>query len=264
MAGRPSKEGLDYFPLDCHMEDSIKLIQAEFGLKGFAVVVKLLQKIYGDKGYYCEWNKDVLLLFMAENAVPSDSKNMIEEILSACIKRNIFSRELYESYGILTSRGIQKRYLVAVYERKQVEMKKEYLLVDVTQNQKNVVVNSIYPTMNNINPSENEQSKGKEKKVKESKGNNIYFPGDESLNQSFADYVEMRKQLKKPMTEKAVDLAIKKLTTLSTSPLSDNMDNDMAIQILEQSVLNSWLGLFPLKEDKSGGQKNSGIDWSRV
>lgn len=264
MAGRPVKEGLDYFPLDCHMEDNIKLIQAEFGLKGFAVVVKLLQKIYGDKGYYCEWNKDVLLLFMAENAVPSDSKNMIEEILSACIKRNIFSRELYESYGILTSRGIQKRYLVAVYERKQVEMKKEYLLVDVTQNHKNVVVNSICLTINNINRSENEQSKGKEKKVKESKGKNIYFPGDESLNQSFVDYVEMRKQLKKPMTEKAIDLAIKKLTTLSTPPLSDNMDNDMAIQILEQSVLNSWLGLFPLKEDKTGSRKGSGVDWSKV
>ena len=38
---RPLKEGIDYFSLDCYMDDKIKMIQAEFGLKGFAIVVKL-------------------------------------------------------------------------------------------------------------------------------------------------------------------------------------------------------------------------------
>lgn len=33
MAGRPTKAGLDYFELDCHMEEKVRLIQAEFGLK---------------------------------------------------------------------------------------------------------------------------------------------------------------------------------------------------------------------------------------
>ena len=54
--GRQIKEGLDYFDLSCQMDDKIKLIQAEFGLKGFAVVVKLYQKIYGGHGMkmsYC-------------------------------------------------------------------------------------------------------------------------------------------------------------------------------------------------------------------
>lgn len=74
---RPIKEGLDYFELDCQMNDKIKLIQAEFGLKGFAIVVKLYQKIYGGHGYYCEWNEDILLLFMSENGLSSDSKNLI-------------------------------------------------------------------------------------------------------------------------------------------------------------------------------------------
>ena len=50
MAGRPTKAGLDYFELDCHMEEKVRLIQAEFGLKGFAVLVKLYQKIYGGFG----------------------------------------------------------------------------------------------------------------------------------------------------------------------------------------------------------------------
>ena len=58
MAGRQNKVGLDYFELDCQMEEKVRLIQAEYGLKGFAVFVKLLQKIYGERGYYCEWTQD--------------------------------------------------------------------------------------------------------------------------------------------------------------------------------------------------------------
>ena len=38
-----------------------------------------------------------------------------------------------------------------------------------------------------------------------------YFPNDETLDNAFADYVAMRKQIKKPMTDRAIDLAIKKL-----------------------------------------------------
>ena len=74
MAGRHNKVGLDYFELDCLLNDKIRLIQAEFGLKGFAVIVKLYQKIYGGNGYYCEWNEDILLLFLVENGLNSDSK----------------------------------------------------------------------------------------------------------------------------------------------------------------------------------------------
>jgi len=169
MAGRPTKAGLDYFELDCHMDEKVKLIQAEFGLKGFAVVVKLYQQIYGQNGYYCEWNDDMLLLFMSENGVPCDSKNLIKEIVSACIRRNIFSEELFKKYGILTSPGVQKRYLNAVSRRESVELKKEYLLVSVGKNMKNVVINSISVDRNSINVSKNPQSKGKESRVKERK-----------------------------------------------------------------------------------------------
>ena len=101
---RPIKEGLDYFELDCQLEEKVRLIQAEYGLKGFAIVVKLYQKIYGGFGYYCEWNEDSSLLFMSENGVSSrDEKNLINEIVAACIRRNIFSEKLFIEFGILTS-----------------------------------------------------------------------------------------------------------------------------------------------------------------
>ena len=157
---RPVKEGLDYFELDCHMEEKVRLIQAEFGLKGFAIVVKLYQKIYGGFGYYCEWNEDSLLLFMSENGVSSrDEKNLISEIVAACIRRNIFSEKLFKEFGILTSYGVQKRYLNAVSRREKVELIKEYLLISVGKNQDNVCINSINANRNSVNVCSNSQSR---------------------------------------------------------------------------------------------------------
>ena len=55
------KSGLEYFPLDVHLDEKFELIEAEFGLTGFAVIVKLFQRIYGGQGYYCEWTNEVAL-----------------------------------------------------------------------------------------------------------------------------------------------------------------------------------------------------------
>lgn len=82
-----------------------------------------------------------------------------------------------------------------------------------------------------------------------------YYPNDEKLNQAFADYVAMRKQIKSPMTDRAVELAISKLEKLSGG------DNDKAIAILEQSVMNSWKGLFELKETHDKPQQSLAEKW---
>ena len=154
--------GINYFPLNVHLDDKFELIEAEFGLKGFAIVVKLFQKIYGQQGYYCEWTEDVALLFGKNVGLGGDA---VSEIVRAAIKRGIFDSELYDKYQILTSRGIQERYFEAVSRRKEVEVRKEYLLIKVDQIYKNVrILNE------NVNISEQkkvEESKVKEKKVEE-------------------------------------------------------------------------------------------------
>lgn len=167
MAGRQGKVALDYFELDCRMDEKVKLIRAEYGLKGFAIVVMMYQHIYGgDYGYYCEWDEERLLLFMSENGLIGESKNLIEEVVHACIRRNIFSEELFKKYGILTSSGVQKQYLKAAAKRESVELKKEYLLINVGKNKKNVVINSISGGRNSISDGRNEQSR-EEKSIEE-------------------------------------------------------------------------------------------------
>lgn len=187
---RPTKIGLDYFELDCHMDEKVELIEAEYGLKGFAILVKLYQSIYSGFGYYCEWTPDISVLwarrlgvahgvdsgnldFVDDKscALPGFPNNLINNVVAASIRRNIFSEELFNEYRILTSSGIQKRYLNAVSRREKVELKKEYLLISVGKNAKNVVINSISVDRNKKNVGDNTQRRVEKSRV--NKSNNI-------------------------------------------------------------------------------------------
>ena len=169
--GRQNKVGLDYFELDCHMDEKVRLIQAEYGLKGFAVFVKLLQEIYGGNGYYCEWTQDRELLFASENGLSNGSLQLLRDIVSACVRRNIFSERLFKEYGILTSSGVQKQYLKATVKREVVELKKEYLLISVPENRENVVMNVISDGRKEVKGGINTQSK--EEKSREKNNNKL-------------------------------------------------------------------------------------------
>lgn len=108
-----------------------------------------------------------------------------------------------------------------------------------------------------INIESNTDIKTKKKKEKKEI---VYYPNDEKLDIAFKDYLNMRKEIKKPMTKRAVELAMSRLQQLSDG------DNDIAIQILEQSVMNSWMGLFELKTSlnkEDGTSNNSGCSKDR-
>ena len=109
---------------------------------------------------------------------------------------------------------------------------------------------------------EDKNAKNEKKQTKEPKRKQpeVYYPNDERLNQAFVDFVEMRKKIKKPLvTDRAVTRAMNRLQRLS------NGDNDLAIQILEQSIFHDWQDLYELKDgknDQTGRKEN--IDWSKV
>ncbi len=93
-----------------------------------------------------------------------------------------------------------------------------------------------------------------------------YFPNDELLDEAFRGYVAMRKQIKKPLTDRAIKLAISKLKEMAKLPFTDSIDSDTAIEILNQSVMNSWQGLFPLKNEhkKNNSKTSDSYDWDRI
>ena len=134
--GRPLKKGLDYFSLDCHIDDKLKFIISCFGMKGFAIVIRIWQKIYGEEGYFAYWSQDVALMFAFENGC---GVNVVNEVVESCLNRDIFSREMFDKHGILTSKGIQKRYLEATKRRENSKIEDRYLLLNAPKKSKNQV-----------------------------------------------------------------------------------------------------------------------------
>lgn len=71
------------------------------------------------------------------------------------------------------------------------------------------------------------------------------------LQKTLRDFIIMRKELKKPLTTRALELLLDKINKIGTNDYHK-------IQILEQSIMNSWQGVFELKQDyKSSKESNN-------
>lgn len=111
---------------------------------------------------------------------------------------------------------------------------------------------------------DNEKCKADEQKVKGSLNNNIAnnkvdyidkekpktvgsliegYTDNEDLQKALMDFAKMRKTIKKPLTQRAMELLFDKLDKLAT-------DDNTKIEILNQSIMNNWQGVFELKETK--------------
>ena len=69
----------------------------------------------------------------------------------------------------------------------------------------------------------------------------IYYE-DEELQKTFLDYLELRQNIKAVNTERAIKLLINNLEKIAS-------DTVTKIKVIEQSIMNSWKGVFPLKND---------------
>lgn len=76
------------------------------------------------------------------------------------------------------------------------------------------------------------------------------YTDNEDLKETLEEFLKMRKSIKKPMTNKAMELLLKKLNGMTCK-------NDEKIAILNQSIFNSWQGIFPLKEGAQDGRKSN-------
>lgn len=105
---RISKQGLDYFPMDIDIFNDLKirkLIKYQGG-KAISVYALLLCNIYKN-GYYMEWDKEIP--FICSELTGFDEV-YISEVIKNCLTLGLFSKELFDKYGVLTSKGIQERY----------------------------------------------------------------------------------------------------------------------------------------------------------
>ncbi len=129
---RPQKEGLDYFPLDVDIAEDkrVQFVVGKCGQEGFATVIHLLMAIYRN-GYYLTW--DELELYSTSQRI-NLPVNTISEVVSHLLNYGFFDKEKFDLFGILTSHGIQTRYLRACEYRKKVKFVKEFCLITPADN----------------------------------------------------------------------------------------------------------------------------------
>lgn len=127
---RPNKMGLDYFPFDIDFfeDEKIVAISGEFGIKGEIVAIKLLCAIYKN-GYFILWND--LMKFKLLKNLPGVSSELLDSIMNRLVLWGFFDKDLFDSMGVLTSAGIQKRYFKISKRRKSVDDFR-YLLVEIS------------------------------------------------------------------------------------------------------------------------------------
>lgn len=75
-----------------------------------------------------------------------------------------------------------------------------------------------------------------------------YFPDNDVLEETFNEFRKMRNTIKKPMTDRAIELMIKKLERMTADPLKKQ-------KILEQSITHCWQDIYELKNEAAAQKK---------
>jgi DNA replication protein DnaD len=80
------------------------------------------------------------------------------------------------------------------------------------------------------------------------------FTSNLGLIEAINSFIEMRKKLKKPMTDHALELMLKKLNKFSS-------DDAIKIEIINQSILGGWTDIYELKQQKLPFTNSNWKDW---
>ncbi len=263
---RQIKQGIDYYPMDVNFLNDIKVrkVLRGCGAQSMAVILYLLGNIYRDEGYYMRWDDEEDPFLVSD--VVGVSEGAVRETIKKSLQVEFFDSKLFEKESILTSKGIQQRFMEATVRRISVNIKAAYWLLDKTGanmvvEKINVYRNSINVDNNSKNVDDNQQSKVKESKVNINinTNNNTSLYKGQNVNSftvcvdNFTKNVELKKQLtsfarlrasrKKSFTAETFRLFLEQLKSLSGN------DETVMLEILRASIMNGWINIYPLKDD---------------
>jgi len=218
---RPTKQGIDYFPLDCQFDDKIEMYLIEKGAVGLGVLISIWQMIYSNEGYYIKDSKDIHLLIKRKIDVDI---NEVSDCINVCLERNVFDEGKYKKHNILTSKAMQKRYFEAAKKKKSVQVDVDYLINGIDSYD-----NWVYSGGNAANVKEEVKVKEKVKEYEKISGLNII---------AFEEFIKFRSELKKKLTESGLIKSAKQLSSFGS------IEKQQAI--VDKSIANGWQGLFDI------------------
>lgn len=189
---RPVKKGLSYFPMDIDIFQDIKvrkLIKYQGG-KAFSVYAYLLCNIYKD-GYYMRWDNE--LPFIVSEITGYDEA-YIHEVIKSCLNIGLFSKPLFEKEKVLTSKGIQERFMLVMKSSNRVSEISELNLVSSEEIQVSSEETMVNSGKLPISSESGTQKKRKEKEIKENHSedkSSCHLIGDEHASIPRINYVEI-------------------------------------------------------------------------
>lgn len=132
------------------------------------VYALLLCFIY-KSGYYIRWDEELPFAISEQTGY---DEAYIREVIKSCVTLGLFSRELFENEGVLTSRGIQERYAEICELSRRVYVIEQFNLISEQKEEVSAQKKAISVQKNDINVQKTAISATK-RKVNKTKKENI-------------------------------------------------------------------------------------------
>jgi len=227
---RLQKDVVSYFPHDANacMGDTLTVLQSRFGNDGYAFWFKLLEKLASTDGHCLDVSdKTRWHLLLAKIGVDEITG---VEIMKLLVEMKAIDSELWESRLIWCQNLVQN--VADVYKNRKRELPQKPIITE-----KKAITTVEMPITTGL---------GTQSKVKESKGNNTNGVLPNWIDKTtWETFLEMRKTKRAVPTEKAKELLIKELEKLKTAGDDPN-------EVLNQSIMRNYTGVFPLKGGQGG------------
>lgn len=143
------------------------LIEAQ-GWIGFAIYFYLCQKAYASDGYFYRWSY-ANAATTARRMGGGIGSETIRQVVGLCLQIGLFDKRLFDRESILTSKGIQRHYIIAIQKRAFKEVEEKLWLLNEEESESVIVVPESVDSLPENGDSLPENTT-KESKVKESKG----------------------------------------------------------------------------------------------
>lgn len=254
---RPIKDGVDYFPFDVDFfqDKKIRILKSEFGAKGITVLIALFCEIYRTHGYYLKWDDDDCFI-MADAVGCGCTPEHIKQVVQGCLRRSVFDDRVFQVFGVLTSAGIQRRYIRMLKSRTSITIIKEYWLLN-NENLNDVPTGvldkvaffSVSGTENAVsgteNPDKNAENpikeKEKENKRKESKGKGESPFGDfpDTLKEKLEEWLRYKSERR----ESYKPTGLHSLVEQVKKHRKDATDAQICA-LIDESMANGWRGII--------------------
>ncbi|NCB40206.1 MAG: DUF4373 domain-containing protein [Erysipelotrichia bacterium] len=284
---RPIKESLSYFPLDSDFfsDRKIRRLLKTFGGKGVTIYIYVLCEVYRQSGYFLQYDR-FYIQDISDALGEGFNKNLVSDVINFALNTGLFDKKVFDSNCVLTSAGIQKRYLSAKESSAKrtfsvSEIFPQYCCIDETEQPEDSA--EFYGELRSNTPLNGEElgniplsgvSPLKEKEIKEKKSkekeNNVFdvqsfgvepvkipdaFELPENLKTSsfttaWAEWLEYKKQRKESYKPIGVKQLLKKLADFGP---------EEAVRKLETAMSNNWAGcVFDNRPSKKNGRGDTG------